>query len=95
MPHPDYPEHAKLAKVSDKSQAIGEFLEWLTTEQGYTLAKWSDTEYAEGRLYSTHESTNVLLAQFFDIDLTVLEAEKRAILAHQRELNDQADQARA
>jgi len=69
MPHPDYPEHAKLAKVSDKSQAIGEFLEWLTTEQGYTLAKWSDTEYAEGRLYST--------------------------LAHQRELNDQADQARA
>lgn len=26
-----YPEHEKLRAISDKSQAIGEFLEWLET----------------------------------------------------------------
>lgn len=25
----DYPEHEKLSKIKDKSQAIGEFLDWL------------------------------------------------------------------
>lgn len=28
-PYPTYPEHDKLRVVRDKSQAIGEFLEWL------------------------------------------------------------------
>lgn len=34
-----YPEHEKLAKVKDRSQAIGEFLDWLMNEQGAFLCK--------------------------------------------------------
>jgi hypothetical protein len=35
----DYPEHDKLTKVSDESQSIGAFLEWLST-QGINLMEW-------------------------------------------------------
>jgi hypothetical protein len=35
----EYPEHAKLAAVSDRSQAIGEFLDWLGA-QGVHLQRW-------------------------------------------------------
>ena len=34
-----YPEHERLSKVKDRSQAIGEFLEWLQ-EQRVTLCSW-------------------------------------------------------
>lgn len=34
-----YPEHEKLKRVSDKSQAIGEFLEWLTGTRGVELMR--------------------------------------------------------
>lgn len=36
---PFYPEHEKLKKVSAKSQACGEFLDWLRHEKGFLLAK--------------------------------------------------------
>ncbi|HUV10815.1 MAG TPA: hypothetical protein VMX12_07525 [Acidimicrobiia bacterium] len=68
----DYPEHAKLRAVADKSQAIGEFLdEWLPT-QGIILAHVD----RDGRVPSIQE----LLAEFFGIDRDKLEAEKRAML---------------
>ena len=34
---PVYPEHDKLEAIKDQSQAIGEFIEWLTAT-GYTIA---------------------------------------------------------
>ena len=34
----EYPEHAKLKLVKDKSQAIGEFLDWISGEKGWHLA---------------------------------------------------------
>lgn len=37
----EYPEHEKLAKISDKSQAIGEFLSWLS-QQGFYICQWQD-----------------------------------------------------
>ena len=82
--HP-YPEHDKLAKIRDKSQAIGEFLEWLQ-EKGIHLGRYVDD-------YSTHmdtldSQTNDLLAEYFEIDLNVLEDEKRAMLDAQRAAND-------
>jgi hypothetical protein len=92
MPHPDYPEHAKLANVSDKSQAIGEFLEWIEQEKNLTLCKpIPKGEEGAGQFWPHFTPVQTLLAEFFDINLTVLEQEKRAMLAYQRELNDQAD----
>lgn len=41
---PAYPEHEKLRSISDQSQAIGEFLEWLQGEQGVRLIKPADFE---------------------------------------------------
>lgn len=36
----DYPEHEKLRRISDQSQAIGEFLDWLTHERGVELQEF-------------------------------------------------------
>lgn len=35
-----YPEHEKLAAVKDRSQTIGEFLDWYQSEGGGVLAHW-------------------------------------------------------
>lgn len=74
----DYPEHFKLARVQEQSQACGEFLEWLN-QQGIELCR-HDPESSHGRMFPIFESTTALLADFFEIDLTRLEAEKRAML---------------
>ena len=78
-----YPEHDRLSAVADKSQCVGEFLEWLQ-EQGITLCAWSDEE----RMYfGAAESTASMLSRFFEVDLHRLESEKRAMLDEQRKLN--------
>lgn len=85
----DYPEHDKLAKISDKSQVIGEFLDWLRTEREIVLAKHGDgDETFENRLYPTWDRPADLLADFFEIDLKVIETEKRAMLAKLREAQE-------
>ena len=36
----NYPEHEKLSAVREHSQAIGEFLEWLSQAEGISLCHW-------------------------------------------------------
>lgn len=84
---PEYPEHEKLSCVSDKSQTIGLFLDWLLNEQPYHLAVYDDDYYDGHVLFPARDSINELLARYFDIDLQRLEMEKREMLAFQRELN--------
>lgn len=60
-----YPEHDKLRKISDRSQACGEFLDWLEEEKGWELPS---------------HSKPALLAEFFEIDQERLEDEKQAML---------------
>jgi hypothetical protein len=71
-----YPEHEKLKKVSDKSQAIGEFLDTFLPQQGIVLME--HTEY--GDYVPTHRSIQSLLAEFFGIDQKRIDAEKDAML---------------
>jgi hypothetical protein len=82
----EYPEHEKLNAVKAKSQAIGEFLEWLQHErfQRVTLCLEADDEE---EFYPFHYSTEHLLAEFFKIDLNKIEAEKRAMLETMRKAN--------
>jgi hypothetical protein len=133
----EYPEHQRLEVVKDQSQAIGEFLEWLS-EKGLRLTRWlpeytndepkylyadergtslgykymheghaslpDDTaasrrychavwdaalnpgyEYRPAGYYEDHTGAEKLLAEFFDIDLTKLENEKREMLAQLRQ----------
>lgn len=75
-----YPEHDKMSAVLEQSQTIGEFLDWLS-EQGITRARFEKMEgWRDPVLVPTHESIEVLLARYFGIDLSVIEAEKRAML---------------
>ena len=83
------PEHDKLRLISDKSQAIGDFLEWTratlcTThthaancrgESGRLMCGLSSGEYEELRT-----PIRKLLAQYFDINEERLEDEKVAML---------------
>jgi len=71
-----YPEHAKLEKITSKSQSIGEFLEWCNTK-GMSLH-----EYPEDHPHAvqTRRSTQDLLAEFFEIDLKKLEKEKKKMI---------------
>lgn len=77
----DYPEHEKLRAVSEQSQAIGEFLEWLERKGIWLCMREPDNPPFEGRFYPhTLGSNDRILAEYFDIDLTEIEREKRAML---------------
>jgi hypothetical protein len=78
----DYPEHEKLKAISDRSQEIGEFLDYGLPRMGVVLAEWDD-----GDLYPTHRSIEGLLAEYFDIDKAKIDDEKDAMLAAIREAN--------
>jgi len=71
-----FPEHDKLGKVRDRSQATGAFLEWMREEKGWVIAKLFDDEYLP-----IHLTTERILGEYFGIDPVRLEAEKRAMLA--------------
>lgn len=75
-----YPEHEKLAAISDQSQTIYDFLSWLDGEKGVVLGN-DNFGYAEGKSYVPDGSqVKGWLAEFFEIDLDKIEAEKRAML---------------
>jgi len=70
--YPETPELDKLSGVKDQSQPIGEFLDWLSYEKDVRLPA----------------SIEQLLADYFDIDMDKVEAEKLAILKHVRAKQD-------
>jgi hypothetical protein len=77
-----YPQHEKLLKISDASQAQGEFLDWLINEQKFVLARYETLEPTRSeRLVHANPQIDQLLAQFHEIDYEALEAEKRAMIA--------------
>ncbi len=75
MTQPACPECEKLAKVAPQINKIGEFLDWLEGEKIYL--DMSDT--------GTYRNTEQLLADFFEINLALVEKERRALLEHMRE----------
>jgi hypothetical protein len=83
---PSYPEHEKLQRISDKSQSIGEFVDWLNT-QGIFLAEWVKKPGRQGSSDLTYARKGIqeLLAMFFDIDQKKISEEKQAILQLIRE----------
>ncbi len=76
MNYPPTPELDKMLAVKDKSQAIGEFLDWLQHDKNYVLAEYGEKD----RLYPLYSSIETLLAEYFGIDLKKIEQERRAIL---------------
>ena len=86
----EYPQCDKLLAVKDKSQVIGEFLEWLQGEKNLVIAEWDygDSNTDEDPLVRHRFNIQELLAEFFEIDLVKVEEERRAILDEQRRLNE-------
>jgi len=82
-----YPEHERLKSVHPESQTIGEFLDWLQNEKGITLATYEDDYYEGHILMPVRKPIDRWLAEYFDIDLDLIEREKRLMLDEQRRLN--------
>ena len=98
-----YPEHEKLQKVVDKSQAIGEFIDWLRGEKKIVFCKYvqepvpDDDEngyynedlddVVKDMLLPTSLPIEETLAEYFGIDLNKLEAEKRQMIDECRKAN--------
>ena len=86
-----YPEHQKLHAVVDQTQAIGEFMEWLGTQQ-YIVCEWqARTGEDPAGYYPVQRPINSWLAQYFGIDPAKIEAEKRHMLDTIRAANGAAD----
>ena len=79
----DYPEHEKLSEVSDKSQAIGEFIDWLEYEKGIHLGFYPD---GQEPMQAVFMNIRDLLADFFEIDLDKIDLEKDAMLEAMRKV---------
>lgn len=76
--YPPTPELDKMKACQDESQTIGSFLDWLYTESKYTIAEelvgsWSS------ELVPAHTNIEKLLAEYFNVDLQKVSAEKDAV----------------
>lgn len=72
----EYPEHEKLKLISDKSNAIGAFLDWVQYQKKITLAERRNNEYGIPMLYPIQYHFVDLLAEYFNIDRDKIEQEK-------------------
>ena len=82
-----YPQHATLKAVRYESAVIAKFIETLGLAG---LAGLTICEYHEGfgEFRETMKSTEQLLADFFEVDLKALEAEKRSMIEEIRRVNN-------
>lgn len=81
------PELDKISKARDKSQAIGEFISWLSMEEGLYICEYlpDDDNQHDGNYYPTSYPIEVLLAKFFGIDEDKAEKERQLLLGNIRE----------
>lgn len=71
----DTPEHDKLEKINGDDYVIGQFLEWLLYEGDYQVMQRRNREWVP-----TSKSVQGIIAEYFEIDIDALNAEKKAIL---------------
>lgn len=84
-PQPECPECEKLARVSEESNKIGDFLSWWN-QKGAELCY-----YDEGieMWLPVGFDINTQLARYFNIDLDLVEKERRALLDWIRKQHEQ------
>lgn len=87
-----YPVSEKLRMVSDRSNEIGGFLEWLSFEKDISLVILEEGEnFTDWKHVS--QTTQQLLAEYFEIDLDELDKERRHMFAVQRVNNERFAEA--
>jgi DNA integrity scanning protein DisA with diadenylate cyclase activity len=75
-----YPESEKMKAVSEQSQICGEFLEWLISK--YNLIRL-DEYFEQSALpigYSSFIGIERVLAEYFGIDMNLVEQERRVMI---------------
>lgn len=77
-----WPEHEKQAQIIDEAHSIGQFLDW-AEGQGLQLCRFND-RFEEFQPVGHFVD---VIAEYFEIDLSKIEAEKRAMLDKLRESN--------
>lgn len=70
----------KMAKVHERSQAIGAFLDWLGGERDYTICELGENGEGMEEYFPVRPNIEKLLAEYFDIDLEKVEKERRKLL---------------
>jgi hypothetical protein len=80
----EYPEHDKLRAVQGESQIIGNFLEWINHEAGFAVCEFLERPQT---YVPVNLNTEQLLARYLEIDLRVIEIEKRRMLDKLRDAN--------
>lgn len=83
-----YPVAEKVRSVSERSNEIGRFLDWLNEERGISLVVLD-----EGDWRYLSQTTQQLLADYFEIDLNEYEKERSHMLAVQRVNNERFAEA--
>lgn len=78
-----YPEHQKLKAISDKSQCVADFWDYME-QQGIVFAERGENSQF---LYHTMKNKRDFIAEFFDIDMNKIEAEKRAMIEDLQKIN--------
>ena len=78
-----YPECEKLLAVQDRSQPISGFLEWLNS-QGAHLLRWQEMPAHAAIAVPAFRNHEHMLAEFFGIDLSLVEKERRQMLDEMR-----------
>jgi hypothetical protein len=77
-----YPECEKLHVVKDESQSIGKFLEWLQGK--YTICEKNEHIPTHPLYKPVRLDIEKELADYFGIDLDIVEKEKRQALEYLR-----------
>lgn len=87
---PDYPMHDKLKALGTDRAAVQRFIDWLfDDEPGWFICEPLKSRMVDERLIPVRHSREEIMAMFFEIDLTVLDDEKRAMLDYFRETTDE------
>ena len=79
----DTPELDKLTEINKQgdNQIIGEFLEWATCEKGYHFTR---THEEDGATFEFPVKIEDVLAEYFEIDLKKVQAEREQVYAQIR-----------
>ena len=86
---PECPECKKLSAVSEESNKIGDFLEWLSSK-GFVIAGYEHgirnyEKLVAIRKFQASNGINNILAEYYGIDLNKVEKERQALLEWVRE----------
>ena len=90
MDEPLTPEHDKAKKFASEMQAIGEFLDWLTSVRHLHIASYDVDPDVLFPMPMTDLNINKLIAEFYGIDFKAYQAEKEAVYQYVSNLANKA-----